>query len=163
MLHASARCLGSMAAVPGQGWAWRPGARGALEGVVPGAGGWAALQLLRPPSPQAPTARVGLGLLPFFLACAVYLLVQSSRMADLGQQPAQDLTHPLPGGVSGDRVPCGGYRARSCRGPAPFEAVGTPASSGLKPSCTVRAGVDAVALSLLDAPSGWRVGCVVGG
>ena len=66
--------------VPGPGWAWLPGGReGSRAGLVPGTGGWAALQPLEAPLlPKHPQPRVGLGLLPFFLACAIYLLVQSS-------------------------------------------------------------------------------------
>lgn len=65
-------------------------------------------------SAQHPQPRVGLGLLPFFLACAVYLLVQNST-----DQPSwvSALLKILP------ILYLAGF-------------LGTPASSGLKPSCT---------------------------
>lgn len=61
-------------------------------------------------SAQHPQPRVGLGLLPFFLACAVYLLVQNST-----DQPSwvSALLKILPilylAGFLGTAFPCGGY------------------------------------------------------
>ena len=105
--------LGSMAGVPGQGWAWPPGARRAL------AGGWsqelgAGLRCScseAPLPPKHPQPRVGMGLLPFFLACAVYLLVRNADQPPWVNVLLKILPVLYLAGFLGTAHPGGGYRA----------------------------------------------------
>ena len=118
---ASACCPGQHGWGPRAGLGLAPrGQERSRGGVVPGAGGWAALQPLRGLlTSKAPTAARGPGAAPVLpRLCRLPPRPELHGPAVLGQRPAQDPAHPLPGGVSGDRVPLRGLPLAPARGPA---------------------------------------------